>query len=86
MNYYDRRRHERLKLHSDEDVSQHHRPTEWKSIRCVDCHTFFHIRERANQGFRYHRCAECAAHILEAEIARGEALPVRVYRASSRSA
>ena len=86
MHAYDRRRHEHLKAHPELDAAPRERDVSSIAIRCIDCHQFFHIRERPNQGFRYHRCAECAAHILEAKIKRGEALPMRVYRTRSRSA
>ncbi len=81
MHAYDRRRFEHAKEHPHEDRPHRQRDITPIAIRCCDCSEFFSIRERPNQGFRYHRCAECATRILAAKIKRGEALPVRVHGA-----
>jgi len=36
---------------------------DWASVRCVSCGDCFEIRERPRQGWRLHRCADCAAAI-----------------------
>ncbi len=51
----------------------------WKLVKCIDCEDGFQIREALNQGFRYHRCAPCATHLLEKRIALGHADPVLLF-------